>query len=156
MAALRGERLRCLRTMHSHLAHAISLIPISSCARHVHAVVPCNKVGWTYFVSLSEINDHCCLLPVSVARWSCYSANHQNTDNTQVSWLHPTTALLGVDACLGRVEALIAKAALLGVDQDRLAQAQQACINRNASAVSALRAAVQAETFSLTFSVCGC
>lgn len=45
--------------------------------------------------------------------------------------------------------ALIGKAALLGVDQHRLAQAQQACINRNTAAASALQAAVQACPFGM-------
>lgn len=43
----------------------------------------------------------------------------------------------------------MSKAALLGVDQQRLAQAQQACVNRNKSVASALQAAVQAAPFSM-------
>ena len=35
------------------------------------------------------------------------------------------------------------------MDEQRLAQAQQACVNRNASAAAALQAAVQAEPFSM-------
>ena len=53
------------------------------------------------------------------------------------------------DASLDRVSTLIATAASLDVDEQRLAQAQQACVNRNASAAAALQAAVQAEPFSV-------
>ena len=60
-----------------------------------------------------------------------------------------TCGLLTADASLERVQSLIAKAALLKVDQHRLSQAQQACVNRNKSAVSALQAALQAEPFSM-------
>lgn len=52
------------------------------------------------------------------------------------------------DASLERVLSLIAKAGLLGVDQHRLAQAQQACISRNDAAVAAVQLAVQAHPFS--------
>ena len=60
-----------------------------------------------------------------------------------------TCGLLVVDASLERVQSLIAKAALLKVDQQRLIQAQQACVHRDKSAVSALQAALQAEPFSI-------
>ena len=53
------------------------------------------------------------------------------------------------DSSLDRVLALISKAALLGVDQQRLAQAQQACVSRNLSAASALQAALHASPFSM-------
>lgn len=53
-----------------------------------------------------------------------------------------------VDASLERVVGLIAKAQLLGADQQRLAQAQQSCISRNSAATSALQVAVQAIPFS--------
>ena len=53
------------------------------------------------------------------------------------------------DSSLDRVLALISKAALLGVDQQRLAQAQQACVSRNMSAASALKAALHASPFSM-------
>lgn len=45
--------------------------------------------------------------------------------------------------------ALISKAVLLGVDQQQLAQAQQACVSRNMSAASALQAALHASPFSM-------
>lgn len=57
--------------------------------------------------------------------------------------------LVVADASLARVHTLIARAASLNVDERRLAQAQQACVNRNASAAAALQAAVQAEPFSV-------
>jgi len=60
-----------------------------------------------------------------------------------------TCGLLIADASLERVRSLIAKAALLNVDQQRLSQAQQACVNREKSAVLALQAALQAEPFSI-------
>jgi hypothetical protein len=60
-----------------------------------------------------------------------------------------TYGLLIADAGLERVQSLIAKAALLYVDQQRLSQAQQACVNRDKSAVLALQAALQAEPFSI-------
>ena len=60
-----------------------------------------------------------------------------------------TCGLLTADASLERVQSLIAKAALLKVDQQRLSQAQQACVNRDKSAESALQAALQAEPFSM-------
>ncbi len=60
-----------------------------------------------------------------------------------------TCGLLVVDASLERLQSLIAKAALLNVDQQRLTQAQQACVNRDKSAVLALQAALQAEPFSI-------
>lgn len=47
------------------------------------------------------------------------------------------------------MSALIAKASALGVDEQRLVQAQQACVSRNGAAASALQAAVQAEPFSI-------
>ncbi|DBA92608.1 hypothetical protein WJX77_001792 [Trebouxia sp. C0004] len=53
------------------------------------------------------------------------------------------------DESLERVQSLIAKAALLNVDQQRLSQALQACVNRDKSAVSGLQAALQAEPFSI-------
>ena len=52
------------------------------------------------------------------------------------------------DASLKRVSALIAQAAALGVHQNRLDQAKQACIDRDAAATAALQAAVHAEPFS--------
>ena len=57
--------------------------------------------------------------------------------------------LLIADASLERVQSLIARAALLNVDQQRLSQAQQACVNRDRSAEAALQAALQAEPFSI-------
>ena len=60
-----------------------------------------------------------------------------------------TCGLLIADASLERVQSLIAKAALLNVNQQRLSQAQQACVNRDKSAVLALQAALQAEPFSI-------
>ncbi|DBA74610.1 TPA: hypothetical protein ACH3X2_009475 [Trebouxia sp. C0005] len=53
------------------------------------------------------------------------------------------------DASLERVQSLIAKAALLKVDQQRLTGVQQACVNRDKSAVLVLQAALQAEPFSM-------
>lgn len=53
------------------------------------------------------------------------------------------------DSSLERLLALVSKAAVLGIDQQRLAQAQQACVNRNTSVASALQAAVQASPFSM-------
>lgn len=53
------------------------------------------------------------------------------------------------DSSLERLLALISKAAVLGVHQQRLTQAQQACVNRNTSVASTLQAAVQASPFSM-------
>lgn len=58
------------------------------------------------------------------------------------------SSLLFADASLNRVQSLIAKASLLGVDQQRLAQARQACISRNEAATIALQLAVDAQPFS--------
>ena len=60
-----------------------------------------------------------------------------------------TYGLLLSDASLERVQSLIAKAALLKVDQQRLTGVQQACVNRDKSAVLVLQAALQAEPFSM-------
>ena len=57
--------------------------------------------------------------------------------------------MCSTDSSLERLLALISKAAVLGVDQQRLAQAQQACVNRNTSVAAALQAAVQASPFSM-------
>ena len=57
-------------------------------------------------------------------------------------------AMPPADASLKRVSALIAQAAALGVHQNRLNQAKQACIDRDAAATAALQAAVHAEPFS--------
>lgn len=64
------------------------------------------------------------------------------------AWLYNKCAW-GTDSSLERVLALTSKAALLGVDQQRLAQAQQACVSRNMAAASALQAALHASPFSM-------
>ena len=63
------------------------------------------------------------------------------------AWLYK--GCTGTDSSLERVLALTSKAALLGVDQQRLAQAQQACVSRNMAAASALQAALHAAPFSM-------
>ena len=56
---------------------------------------------------------------------------------------------MGADASMEQLLALAAKAKLLGVDEQRLAHAQQACANRNTAAVAALQAAAQGSPFSM-------
>lgn len=63
------------------------------------------------------------------------------------AWLYKVCT--GTDSSLERVLALTSKAALLGVDQQQLAQAQQACVSRNTAAASALQAALHASPFSM-------
>ena len=65
------------------------------------------------------------------------STSHNNNNNS-----------VRADASLERVQSLISKASLLGVDEGRLAQAEQACVSRNEAVTAALQLAVRAHPYS--------
>ena len=143
MGALKGQ-FTCFRVCHSthagpSAAHSctipayfmLPLKPSQNCNHHQFW-----NHTWMLIRSIASANVafQCCLL---------------QSRHAQLCLAYSNCGFCVSDSSLERVLALISKAAVLGVDQQRLAQAQQACVSRNMSAASALQAALNASPFSM-------
>ena len=116
----------------AHFQQANTLLPDLQLINHTQSPVH-TRLQSTY----CQHNSHC-----------SWSKSCMATTCSGFCQSSPLQLALPADASLKRVSALITQAAALGVHQNRLDQAKQACIDRDAAATAALQAAVHAEPFS--------